>query len=149
VKLVDTNVLLYAIDEQSKQHNDAKGWLDSALSGQISVGFSWLALVGFVRISTHPRFFAVPMSTAEAMDCVDLWTGARSAHVLQPGVRHSGIMRELLEEVGHGGALVSDVHLAALAKEHKATVVTFDSDFARFAGVRWEKPWPADVEGSR
>lgn len=144
MKLVDTNVLLYAVDEQSEQHSVAKGWLDTALSGQISVGFSWLALIGFVRITTNPSFFAAPISTNEAMDCVDLWTGARSAHVLHPGVRHPHILRELLDEVGQGGALVSDAHLAALAKEHKATVVTFDSDFARFPGVRWEKPWSAD-----
>ena len=144
MKLVDTNVLLYAVDDRSEQHRAAKGWLDSALSGHISVGLSWLALVGFVRISTHPSFFEAPMSTGEAMDCVELWTGAKSAHVLHPGVRHSSILRELLEEVGHGGTLVSDAHLAALAKEHKATVVTFDSDFARFPGVRWEKPWSAD-----
>lgn len=142
MKLVDTNVLLYAVDERSERHGAAKGWLDSALSGQISVGFSWMALAGFVRISTHPRFFEAPMSTNQAMDCVDLWTGARSAHMLHPGARHSRILRELLEEVGQGGALVSDAHLAALAKEHKATIVTFDSDFARFEGVRWEKPQP-------
>lgn len=146
MKLVDTNVLLYAVDERSERHAAAKGWLDSALSGQISVGFSWMALVGFVRISTHPNFFEAPMSTDEAMDCVDLWTGARSAHLLHPGARHSRILREILEEVGQDGTLVSDAHIAALAKEHKATVVTFDSDFARFSGVRWEKPWS---EGSR
>lgn len=140
MKLVDTNVLLYAVDEQSDRHLAAKGWLDSALSGQISVGFSWQSLVGFVRISTRPNLFASPFSVGEAMDCVELWLGARSAHLLNPGVRHSGILRELLDEVGRGGALVSDAHLAALAKEHNATVVTFDSDFERFSGVRWEIP---------
>lgn len=145
MKLVDTNVLLYAVDEQSDRHEAAKGWLDSALSGQISVGFSWQVLLGFVRIATHPNLFASPFSLGEAMDCVDLWLGARSAHLLHPGVRHSYMLRELLDEVGCGGALVSNAHLAVLAKEHNATVVTFDSDFARFGGVRWEKPWSADT----
>jgi predicted nucleic acid-binding protein len=31
-------------------------------------------------------------------------------------------------------------HLAALAIEHRATVVTFDTDFARFPGVDWRIP---------
>ena len=33
-----------------------------------------------------------------------------------------------------------DAHLAALALEHGATVVTFNNDFGRFAGRRWEPP---------
>ncbi|HSH62329.1 MAG TPA: hypothetical protein VK988_22295 [Acidimicrobiales bacterium] len=33
--------------------------------------------------------------------------------------------------------LVNDAHLAGLALEHGAEVGSFDSDFARFGGVRW------------
>ncbi|MEZ5137155.1 MAG: DUF5615 family PIN-like protein [Acidimicrobiales bacterium] len=46
----------------------------------------------------------------------------------------------MLSEHGTGGNLTSDAHLAALAVEHGATVVTFDADFARFAGVPWRRP---------
>ncbi len=35
---------------------------------------------------------------------------------------------------------MSDAHLAALAVEHAATIITYDNDFGRFAGVRWERP---------
>ena len=38
---------------------------------------------------------------------------------------------------GRGGPLVSDAHLAALAIEHSATMLSFDGDFARFAGLRF------------
>ncbi len=31
-------------------------------------------------------------------------------------------------------------HIAALAVEHRATVVSYDSDFVRYPGVRWEHP---------
>jgi predicted nucleic acid-binding protein len=36
--------------------------------------------------------------------------------------------------------LTNDTHLAALALEHKATMVTYDRDFARFTGLRVERP---------
>jgi predicted nucleic acid-binding protein len=36
--------------------------------------------------------------------------------------------------------LTTDAHLAALAIEHGATIVSFDRDFARFEGVRWTLP---------
>jgi predicted nucleic acid-binding protein len=39
-----------------------------------------------------------------------------------------------------GGNLVSDAHLAALAVEHRCTVVSYDNDFSRFDGVLWEQP---------
>jgi len=45
-----------------------------------------------------------------------------------------------LAQTGRAGNLVNDAHLAALAVEHDAEVVSFDSDFARFPGVRWRRP---------
>jgi uncharacterized protein len=38
------------------------------------------------------------------------------------------------------GPLVSDAHLAALAVEHGATLVTNDRDFARFPDVKVDYP---------
>jgi predicted nucleic acid-binding protein len=35
---------------------------------------------------------------------------------------------------------VNDAHLAALAIEHRGSVVSFDSDFGRFPGVTWIEP---------
>jgi predicted nucleic acid-binding protein len=45
-----------------------------------------------------------------------------------------------LTRTGSGGNLGNDAHLAALALEHNATVVTYDRDFERYAGVRWRRP---------
>jgi len=36
--------------------------------------------------------------------------------------------------------LISDAHLAALAIEHGLTMCSADTDFARFAEVRWINP---------
>jgi hypothetical protein len=46
----------------------------------------------------------------------------------------------LLRSAGTAGNLTTDAHLAALAIEHGATVLTFDRDFARFEGVLWTVP---------
>jgi hypothetical protein len=37
--------------------------------------------------------------------------------------------------------LIADAHLAALAIEHGLTVVSADTDFARFSDIRWENPF--------
>ena len=36
--------------------------------------------------------------------------------------------------------LTSDAHLAAVAVEHRAKLLSGDADFARFPGVRWSNP---------
>ncbi|TYL45778.1 type II toxin-antitoxin system VapC family toxin [Nocardioides sp. BGMRC 2183] len=138
MRLVDTNVLLYAVDRRSEHHRASRRWLERSLSGDATVCFSWLALLGFVRIVTNDRIAATPLTTTEALDVVDAWLGARSARIVHPGSRHPALLRDLLKS--RTGNLVNDAHLAALALEHKAVVVTFDSDFGRFPGVRWERP---------
>lgn len=140
MRLVDTNLMLYAINPATSQHGSAKAWLDRALSGGAPVGFAWLALVGFVRLATHPAVFERPLPGHHAMDVVDAWLDAPPARVLHPGHGHVAAFRRMLEAGGSGANLTNDAHLAALAIEHKATVMTFDSDFARFPGVRWETP---------
>ena len=42
------------------------------------------------------------------------------------------------------GNLVLDADLAALAREHGLTVVSTDTDFAKFSGVAWLNPVSAD-----
>ena len=140
MRLVDTNVLVNAVNTGAPSHHTAKHWLDSALSGAAPVGFAWLALIGFVRISTRAAILERPLTSGQALDVVEAWLGARSAAILQPGSQHARHLRALLKTNGAAGNLTNDAHLAAIALEHKATVVTFDSDFARFKGVRWERP---------
>lgn len=140
MKLVDANVLLYAVNSDSRHHVASRSWLDDALSGDDTVAFAWIALLAFVRLSTKAGLFPRPLVVEEAMDRVDAWLGAGPAVVLEPGARHPAILRDLLRSVGSGGNLVNDAHLAALAVEHRATIVSFDNDFGRFPGVAWTLP---------
>lgn len=40
MKLVDANVLLYAVNVDSERHELSRRWLDTALSGAETVGFA-------------------------------------------------------------------------------------------------------------
>lgn len=140
MKLVDANVLLYAVNTDARHHEQSRHWLDSALSGEATVAFAWIALLGFVRLSTKTGLFPTPLTTAQAFSRVDAWLQNPASVVVQPTPDHARIVRALLESTGTGGNLVNDAHLAALATEHKCQVVSFDNDFDRFEGVRWERP---------
>lgn len=140
MNVVDANVLLYAVNVDAPHHERSRRWLDGALSGGDTVGFSWIALLAFIRLSTKVALFPSPLSPGEAMDRVDAWLGAAASVTLAPTPDHPRIVRSLLDAVGSGGNLVNDAHLAALALEHRCGVVSFDNDFGRFPGVRWQSP---------
>jgi hypothetical protein len=104
------------------------------------VGFAWVVLLGFVRLSTTPRTNGSPWDVREALDAVDSWLAQPVATVVHPTPRHGSVLRDLLVPLGAGGNLTSDAHLAALAIEHGATLCSHDNDFSRFAGLNWVDP---------
>lgn len=144
MKLVDANLLLYAVDEGSPYHRAARRWLETQLSGAETVAFAWTVLLAFVRLSTNPRVFDDPLTPSDALDLVDSWLAQPNATVVHPTDRHPQLLRELLEPLGTAGNLASDAHLAALAVEHGAELCSLDRDFARFAGVNWIDPLRGD-----
>lgn len=140
MNVVDANLLLYAVNTSAERHEEARSWLDGELTGGSTVGFTWLALLAFLRLSTKPGLFPAPLPVAGALDRVDDWLAQPTSVLLEPTVQHLQVLRGLLEGSGTGGNLTSDAHLAALAIEHRATIVSYDSDFGRFPGVRWMMP---------
>jgi hypothetical protein len=140
VRLVDTNLLLYATDERSPRHKAARAWLERQLSGEDPVAFAWAVLLAFLRVSTSHRVFERPLPSDRAFDVVDRWLAQPCAVIVHPGGRHAALMRQLLSPLGTAANLVSDAHLAALAIEHGAELNSCDNDFSRFSGLRWVNP---------
>lgn len=139
MQIVDANVLLYAVNSESDHHQIAREWLEDALAGPVTVGFSWGVLLAFLRISTHRTIFERPLSADEAIETCRVWLAQPSATVVGPTIRHLDVLAGLLSSSGTAGNLVSDAHLAALAVEYAAELVTFDADFGRFAGLSWNR----------
>jgi toxin-antitoxin system PIN domain toxin len=140
MKIVDANVLLYAVNSASEHHGPSRRWLDAALSGADTVGLAWVPLLAFVRLTTKEGLFPSPLRPSEALGQVAAWLGAPGAVLISPTPRHVDVLAGLLGTVGAGGNLVNDGHLAALAIEHRGTIVSYDNDFGRFGGVTWKTP---------
>jgi toxin-antitoxin system PIN domain toxin len=140
VILVDANLLLYAYDPDSLQHEASRRWLEDVLSGADFVRFAWLTIWAFMRISTSAQVFVRPLSAAEAHAAVMSWLEQPNAGVVEPGDRHLEILSDLLQRGQAAGALVMDAALAAIAIEHGATLCSTDRDFSRFAGLDWINP---------
>lgn len=120
MKLVDANVLIYAVNSSARHHERSRRWLDTALSGAAVVGLAWIPLLAFWRVTTRPGLLERPLSTSEAGQVADAWLSAPAARIVHPSAQHRRILADLLAAVGSGGNLVNAAHLAALALEHRA-----------------------------
>jgi toxin-antitoxin system PIN domain toxin len=138
--LVDANLLLYAVDEESPHHRASYEWLSSALNGERRVGLPWSTLSAFLRIVTHPRATASPLTPGEAWRFVEEWLDCEVAWIPQPGARHASVLGDLIQRYDLRANMISDAQFAALAHEHGLTVYSADTDFARFREVRWINP---------
>lgn len=141
MKIVDLNVLLYATNRGAAQHARARAWWDTALASEDErLGLPWVVVLGFLRIATNPRIFPRALAAPEATATIAAWLSADNVSLVRERDDHWIQLRALLDELGTAGDLTTDAHLATLALTHDAILVSFDSDFARFPGLRWENP---------
>jgi uncharacterized protein len=138
--LVDANVLLYSLDEDSPFHVRARDWMESALNGPKRVGIPWMSLWAFIRIVTNPRALVQPLTPSTAWDYVESWLDAPATWIPAPGWGHCEILGSLLVQHDLRAGLVTDAALAAICIEHGLIMISADSDFARFPQIDWINP---------
>lgn len=138
MKLLDANVLLFAVNTDAREHKIARTWLEGALSAGEPVAFAWIAILAFLRIATRRGLLHRPLTPSQAFAVLQAWLQRDHVHILHPTKNHLHLLHRLLERSGSAGNLTNDAHLAALALEHGAAVVSFDRDFARFENLRVE-----------
>lgn len=136
----DVNLLLYASVTAFEQHPAARSWWEQTLSDVEPMGLTAPAALGFVRIATHRRVLTDPMPLSDARRTVQGWLNQPCVRFLRPGSLHLSEVLDLLESVGTAGNLTTDAQIAVTAGEHRGTVYTADSDFARFTGIAWTNP---------
>ena len=140
MRLLDLNVLLYAVNEDSPHHARASAWLGTALNGSGTIALAWVVLLGFLRVATSSRVLANPLTPDDAVRVVNGWLERPNVTLVNPGADHWRFLRSLLTDSGSGGNLTTDAHLAALAIEHGCELCSTDADFARFPRLSWTNP---------
>jgi uncharacterized protein len=138
---VDANVLVYASNEADPVHRTARQLLERLAAGPEIVYLFWPAIMGYLRIVTHPSLLPRPLAPAEAIANV----GALIAvpHVRTPG-EGEGFWELYLTTRNDPdrGNDVPDGHLAGLMRQHGVrTIYTRDRDFRRFDGITVEDPF--------
>lgn len=138
----DANVLLYASDESSSIHRQARGFIERMADGPEIAYLFWPTVMAYLRVATHPAVFARPLPIVEA-------AGNIEQLLARPHIRTTGeadtfwqAFRRISDDALPAGNLVPDAHLAALMLENGVeTIWTRDRDFRRFPGIRMLDPF--------
>lgn len=138
--LPDVNVLVYAYRADMADHHRYRDWLSRVVNAGRPYGMSELVLSAFVRVVTNRRVFGSPSTSSEALGFTRHLLSPSSCVPVRPGPGHWAIFDSLCRKHAVSGNLVADAYLAATAMEAGCELVTVDSDFARFTGLRWRHP---------
>ncbi len=138
--LVDANLLIYAVNSDSTHHTKARSWWEQTLSASEEVGFAWIVILAFIRITTRPGILSNPLTPEQAIAYVDEWLAQPYVSFVDGGENQWQVFRNLQLQVGTAGNLTSDTMLASLAIELGAAIYSADYDFRRFVGVRHVNP---------
>ena len=138
--LPDVNILVHAFRADSPEHPTCRAWLDGVVNGDARYGMAPQVLSGVIRITTHPKVFAVPSSLDEVLRFSDILLAQAHCVIIQPSERHWQIFKRLCTEADARGNLVPDAWFAALAIESGCEWITLDHDYARFPDLQWRVP---------
>lgn len=130
MNVVYANVLLYAVNSAADRHVESRRWFDDQLSGASTVGFSWVVLLAFLRLSTRVGLIPAPLPVDAALGTVRSWLDQPTSVVVEPTVQtprraagpadRSWDRRQPHQRRARRGA----------GRAVPRTVITYDNDFA-------------------
>jgi toxin-antitoxin system PIN domain toxin len=144
--LIDTNILLHAVNSASPFHRSAREFLQRHLRNRTAWCICWPILYEFLRVSTHWRVFPKPLTPVQALDFINGFVGLEEVAILSATDRHFAVLKTIVDEIGPtaAGNLFHDIHTATLIREHGVPeIVTADKDFLQFSFLRVSNPLQA------
>lgn len=135
--VLDTNLLLYAVNRDAPENEAAVGFLARAAAS----GEAWYLTEGicyeFLRVATHPAIFPRPLRAPESLSFLEALLELESVRLLAPSTRHWAALRAVLADLRHpAGNLFFDIRTAVLMREHGVRrIYTADRDFLQFSAL--------------
>jgi uncharacterized protein len=146
VFVVDTNILVYAVDTDVPEHAVCRDLILQWRSGTTPWYLTWGIVYEFLRVVTHRNVLRKPFATSKAWTFIESILASPSASILMETDRHERVASEVFGSVaGIAGNLIFDAHTAVLMKEHGVKkIYTRDTDFHRFPFLKIVDPITAD-----
>ena len=131
----DTNVLVYAIDEDSPFHAPCRDRVSQARNDASPAFVTWSICYEFLRVTTHARAPESPWTLPEAWSYLEGLLASPGFELLVATSRHATVLAQTVaEHPGVCGNVAHDLHTAVLMREHGVSrICTRDTDFRRFS----------------
>jgi toxin-antitoxin system PIN domain toxin len=140
--VVDTSLLIYAVNRRSPHQARARSALEEWRGGSEAWFLTWSIIYEFLRATTHARTLDHPLTFVESWSIIDTLRASPSFGILVETERHAEVVRDLtLEYPRVSGNRLHDLHIAALMREHGVLEIrTADLGFHQFKFLRVVNP---------
>lgn len=137
--MLDTNVLVYAMNASDNHHARCRVLRDSAFLGEANVCTTPQVLYEYLAVVTNPNSIPEPLSSSEA--CDDIRDLGSAFPVIYPTVEAHERVLHLLRETSFSGRHVFDLLLAATMLANGVTrIYSYDDRFDRIPGIQRLEP---------
>ncbi|MCP4268792.1 MAG: PIN domain-containing protein [Candidatus Brocadiaceae bacterium] len=135
--LLDTNILVYAADETSPFHQDAKVLREKGINGEVSLCICPQVLSEYFAIITDPKRVNEPRTQKEAVFEMEKYYSSKNILKIYPG---SGVMEktlDLLKRYNITKQTIFDLQLVATMLSNNVTnIYTLNqADFSKFIEI--------------
>jgi toxin-antitoxin system PIN domain toxin len=138
---VDSNILVYAVREDSPWHKAAFLCVRDLAEGPSPWAIPWPCIHEFIAVITHPRIYRPPTPLRDALLQVDYWMESPGLQLLGEGLSYWGHLKDILSAGKAVGPMVHDGHVMAVCLGHGVREIwTADRDYSRFRGIRTRNP---------
>lgn len=133
--VVDTNIFVYAADQDSPFHAPCRGKIEEWRHQTSPWYATWGIIYEFLRVVTHPRVFRQPWTTPQAWSFVEAVLASPSFGLLVHSERHAEVAAEIIKKAAFlRGNILFDAQTAILMREHGIKrIFTRDTDYHRFS----------------
>ncbi len=130
----DTNVLIYAVDEDSPYHDPCRQRVLQARTDPSPAYLTWSICYEFLRVTTHARASASPWEPAQSWNFLSALLETPGFDLLVATSRHGAVLAQVMRELPDvSGNLFHDLHTAVLMRENGVSrICTRDTAFYRF-----------------
>lgn len=135
--LIDTNIIIYAINADSSKHKAAKAFLEES---RANLEVAHQNILEGLRVLTHPKF-AAQMSSKQAMEAILSITSV--CKLISPQHQTIYIALELIKKYKMSSDQVFDCYLAATALSNSIDIIVTDNvkDFKKFKEIKILNPF--------
>lgn len=138
---LDTNILVYAHQQDSPFHDRAAASLKNLVLGRARWAIPWPCVHEFIAVVTHARIYKKPTPISKALAAMQSLADCPNVMLLAEDEGYLQTLAALAAPSKLQGGAIHDARIAALCLHHGVRELwSADRDFSRFPALKTVNP---------